>query len=372
MKTFVNEKKKIELAYLDFLEKFGLNVDFKGPDKNLKDKIDKELKDSAEREGMSISTSIIRVHPEGLPRYYNLLKDLAKDVELGVKLNNDSLKEEVFVGEFPTGSFNSQVMKVPEGYIVLINSGLLSLIYQFMKIMSFSIAFASLDDNGMPIKGTIRGESELSKEDRIDAIVDLIFSYFEYKDSRFAKRYRAVGGAKGDLISTLTYYCEMFAVAHEYGHILAGHLDKPIFDFIESPVGKIEILKKSMMQEHMADLIATHIMLPNLKKFKIEEPDIHALDVACGPILYFAIDILLNYVRTDMDRHIRIPVSNHPLSHKRLEALLKYFTDNGVISVANGAMVYLKWMSDITPDVLKKVKDTIRDKVKDKSEKDWQ
>src|SRR5438874_1225021 len=60
------------------------------------------------------------------------LDEMVAKIDVAINRSGLKLDRRVYVGEFPTGSFNAQVQALPEGAMVLMNSGLFWLIYQAM------------------------------------------------------------------------------------------------------------------------------------------------------------------------------------------------------------------------------------------------
>ena len=112
----------------------------------------------------------------------------------------------VLVGEYPTCTFNAQSVREPEGYVVLLNAGTNILVWHAMV-----------------------GVATSSKEGDLQAGVgeflsDLILAYVLGLDVLAVPPPR-VWGFESMFSSLLANGLQHFMIAHEYGHIITGHLD---------------------------------------------------------------------------------------------------------------------------------------------------
>ena len=101
-----------------------------------------------------------------------LIERTAEEVEQSIRAierYRGSLKADVFVGEFPTGSINAQAVKVDGGFLVLINSGLLVVIQQ---VVEYLVA-------GDPDNPTDRDANRTT----IDGVVAVLEAYLRFRRS---------------------------------------------------------------------------------------------------------------------------------------------------------------------------------------------
>jgi hypothetical protein len=120
----------------------------------------------------------------------------------------EKFRDEVFVGELPTGSHNGEAVKVDGGYLVLVNSGTLTL----LQMVAIYLWGGNPDDPGSA--ETIAAA---------DCVAETLATYIEYGDAFYGPR-PVAGGLHALGASLMSNAARKFAVAHEYGHILSGHL----------------------------------------------------------------------------------------------------------------------------------------------------
>jgi hypothetical protein len=157
-------------------------------------------------------------------------------------------RDDVFAGEFPTGVVNAQAVSVDGGFLVLVNSGLLTVVQQ---ITEFLVA-------GDPDRAT-DGTANVAA---IDGVVAVLEAYLRFGDPFFGPKPMS-GGMAMLLRSALSRATQAFVVAHEYAHVIAGHFDDrdAQLEQLATSVGPVGVIKKSWRQELEADTVAHKILL---------------------------------------------------------------------------------------------------------------
>jgi hypothetical protein len=178
------------------------------------------------------------------------IEQSAADVEATIRAVPafaDRFHDDVFVGEFPTGSINCETVRVDGGFLVLVNSGTLTMLQQVVTFLC-------------------RGDPDHTDSEAslgaVDGVGDVLSSYIEHGDPYYGPK-PLNGGMLAMLSSLLSGAARTFAVAHEYGHILASHFSEADLEQvgIETKVGAIEVLKKSNEQEFEADELGYRLTL---------------------------------------------------------------------------------------------------------------
>lgn len=233
--------------------------------------------------------------------------------------------DEVFVGEFPTGSINCQTVKVDGGLLVLVNSGTLMMLQQVVTFLWRGVA----DNPG--------SQESLHAA---DGVAQVLASYVEHGDPYYGPKPLS-GGMPAMASSLMSAAAMKFVVAHEYGHILAGHLAEPNVESIaiETEVGVIDVLRKNHAQEFEADEIGYRLTLgvaanEDFDLAVIDVKDFNDLDAVraglrqkcliAAPFVTLTIDAILGRF-SDAARLIgNKPVSRetHPPADDRIERLL--------------------------------------------------
>ena len=290
------------------------------------------------------------------------LNMLAFEIESDLGAAGFALKDEVFVGEFPTGSFNAQAVAVPGGVLILINTGLMGMVHKLTKIMALSFGFADLSSETR-MRETFEAWSDYSENQITEMLAEVVLAYLVGGNVYSARRLPALGGLKGFVRAGICSECERFVIAHEYAHALLGHLDgyQPPKG-INGSAGELQVIAKSWEQELEADVVAMQLMLttgmPRLmfgSGPRLVDHPLKALvmqSVAAGALLFFAIDDLIQRVAEalyDLDRPS--VVSDHPPSATRATLAREALRMCGGDQLLEVAGCCEAWMSGKAQDV---------------------
>jgi hypothetical protein len=181
-------------------------------------------------------------------------------------------------------------------------------------------------------------------------------AYILHTDSRRGGKQQVDTTARGFLGYLLAESAATFAVAHEYGHFLAGHLER------RRP-NEREWLLKSREQEFEADEIG---MLLTLKAHELD-PDIAALSfwkqvTVGGAFLFFGLDHLLNRIRAEVDDlPAALIVSDHPPSDARAAALRRTLSELEGPDIFQLADTYVLTLAGHEDEVLASVPRLLRE-----------
>lgn len=260
-----------------------------------------------------------------------------------------------YVGIYPTGKFNAEVREVPGvGYVVLVNHGLMMLFYQTMRIYSWSVRDAT--DPPPPPGGTERMARGLAAAMR---------AYLEAGASAAAAPFEPVAGPRavpGNLILTSM---EKFVLAHEYGHIIGGHLRTPTLSLGNAQLA----LLKRQEQEFEADaigmmLLLSAVALPNASEFS----QYASLKLACeiaGPVLSLEIGSLLMRAQRvyaglpEDETYEEMIEADHPGGGLRTFNLKRWVRELGLEAHLALTEAAQSWMRDIGDLVIEELKTTV-------------
>lgn len=226
-----------------------------------------------------------------------------------------ALPGDTYVGEFPHRSFNAQARTVPGGTLILLNTGLRSLLDRVAITLVASMLLFRRDDRGAIHLGTATPEQTRRRAETDAALADAVVAYVGSSRTEPAaapRPGRTADAAIGRLIATSA---EQFAIGHEYGYLLAGHVHSP-------PDGTAA----SRRHEYEADELAAMLILHGAEP---DEMPFRGLAVA-GPFLFLAVDHLVTRVR---DAVYELPdgllTPTHPPSDERAAVLRGIFVELG-------------------------------------------
>jgi hypothetical protein len=238
----------------------------------------------------------------------------AEQIEKAISAMGFELPGPVYVGEYPHNSLNAQARAARNGTLLLINVGLPYLLSEVALAFVSRMVVATRSEDGSfhhqePTEAMRRRIAESDEN-----LANSLATYLLLTDTSLGGRQPADMTARGIMGYLAARAAITFAVAHEYGHFLAGHLHTP------RPTG---FLKKTHDQELEADEIG---MLLSLRAQEFDEMlskvSFGKAAAVQGAFLFFAVDHLLNRVRAEMPEFFeqRI-VSDHPPSDLRAASL---------------------------------------------------
>jgi hypothetical protein len=156
-------------------------------------------------------------------------------------------------GVFPTGCMNALSRPVPgSGVLVLVNSGLLHLVPDVLKIMI--------------VARPAFGESPLLEPAHAAAALAEVFNAYVFGNGAVVARpLPELSGQRLDLQRLMSRRATQFVVAHELAHVIAGHL---MMSWRQTdphtPVGALDTQAVGWPREYEADRMAARIMLGSL------------------------------------------------------------------------------------------------------------
>ena len=256
-----------------------------------------------------------------------------------------------YVGVFPTGMFNAQACQVSGGFLVLINQGLMMLLYQTMRVYSWAVR--DVTDPSPPADGKTRMALGLT---------DALRAYLETGHSATAAPLEPVAGRRavpGNLILTAM---ERFVLAHEYGHVIAGHLQ----DARRERVGNLTLLMKQRDDEFLADALGTMLLIAALNLPDVETfNDYAGLKLSCeiaGPIFSLEVGALVLRAQRawqglpEEETLEELAYSDHPAPGLRIYRIKQLLREHGLgqyLSVAETAQTWLHDVGDLSVAQLK-------------------
>lgn len=195
-----------------------------------------------------------------------ILWQSALEIEAAMDRRNLVCQNQPYIGVFNTGVVNAYAIRVPdsEHVIVAFDDGALRFFYKMSTLAA--LVLPVVDQTG-GYQSCHLPEDELvtfwtehisGRNDLIDYCTLVSLSYVWNLDDEIVWLPDFGGPGRFHISTNFNAGCRLFLVGHEYGHILAGHLDKPRISRFSAVSGKtVEVVEASWDQEYEADAYAT-------------------------------------------------------------------------------------------------------------------
>lgn len=221
------------------------------------------------------------------PTSYHLIRDLINQLKESAKDLEINTEDFPFYATVPTGKVNAMAVNLPDSSkpFLLFDGQLLTFCHLISKIYATCL---SPDDNSYSIsietvKSKIRRQPEIA--DRLSGVLD---AFIKTGRPGTSKPF-PVDMRSAKLAHAFCKGMELFVVAHEFGHVYAGHLSELLSKLhIISPFQTTSINHK---KEHEADLIALILTVHSLKKEGIDL----AISVAGINLFFSVLDLADQY-----------------------------------------------------------------------------
>jgi hypothetical protein len=203
------------------------------------------------------------------PRMYAVLQTLVEWVEESVRQLRLPLKASPAFGSLPTGQVNAMTVAIPDGsgYVVLFEDQLFMFALLFSKALARAIPLDSQDDGGLHFSTDLERVRRRIDEDPsvVDRFADVVLAYAIHGQPSRARQYYPEA-AYGYLSDVLRESMETFVLGHEYGHVIAGHLERA------EPVGRalsaeeVDEVNFDWDQEYEADYLGVALTLAAMNR----------------------------------------------------------------------------------------------------------
>jgi hypothetical protein len=294
-------------------------------------------------------------------------RELTKEIESAIRPWYTPARE-VFAGEFPTGCTNAQVRIFPEGYLFLIDREIIQLLYDFVYVIH------KLRLQFRPSGFSIVPEEEAFGEGFNDIFVKSVAAILLHHLHRLSRNEASAsinrldnwararrdnnpfrGDSNDTLIFEFGYFaqvvkaCLAFLIAHEYGHIIAGHLDPYRTARIQMAHGEpLIVAAKAIDEEREADNLASKVLQSVMEyRYRHSGHPIETHLILAGPRLFFCIDAAIQHAFAKISAHAtQENGSDHPPPEERLrqhDAFFKPFYDIPNLSLL--PHVYSSWLT---------------------------
>jgi hypothetical protein len=159
--------------------------------------------------------------------YENPYDDLHAQLRTTMGDSGIEVPEPVYVGEYPHHAYNAQARRARTGTLILLNTGLRTLLDRFAMVLSASmLTFQRQTD------GSRRLQQETAEHQRIRAqarviLAESIVAYLAPGTVEQPVRMRLAMDEWLEFGYLVMTAAEKFTIGHELGHLLAGHLHQP-------------------------------------------------------------------------------------------------------------------------------------------------
>jgi hypothetical protein len=195
--------------------------------------------------------------------WYPLAMMLAQDVESTARARALALPVEPLIGSVPSGMVNASTYYLPQTgeYLIVFAAGL----FLFLNLMAKVAADVAVAAAQATTPGRALDHAQLPRilaDKRFhDRFFDALYNHVVLGRASAAQQYLLPEPANS-LATSLRHTMELFIVAHEYGHIIQGHLTKvPQQPKPETTRSGEFVYQPEWLEELAADDCATEIVL---------------------------------------------------------------------------------------------------------------
>ncbi len=222
--------------------------------------------------------------------------DSIEDIETTLSEKYPKIINNVYAGEYPDNTSNAHALKFPDGFLVLINSGLLYKFYIAMVIICRSL---SLDKN------IFKGVEETEQLPGITQEQAVVFLLKLITDETFTNKdiYNEKSGFRIMIVNGQLEACIRFILAHEYGHVHYHYYSNEKQEllsnwtrYLKITKGVNENLAKLWCQELYADGFALEYLMHRAFRMQKNLDWSHIFDIN-APIVAFALESLFAHVK---------------------------------------------------------------------------
>ncbi len=236
------------------------------------------------------------------------------------------------VGEVPHQAYNAKARAVPGGTLILLNTGLNTLLLRVALTLAAGVLPARRDARNRIVAREPTADERRLRGEADAWLAEAVLDYVHQAPSA-PSGLPAYSEEHLLLAEAMWYSAERFVVGHEFGHLLAGHL--------HGPPGQVDPAR-----EFEADEIAMLLVLRVLEEV---EPLLHGFAVV-GPFLFLAVDHLVARVRAAL---FELPeglfAATHPPSEVRagaLRAVVEQAADPALLRFADAVVASLSARED--------------------------
>jgi hypothetical protein len=266
-----------------------------------------------------------------------IIDGFANEVVRAIELQGRYLRTPVYAGEYPTGAMNACITKSPSGigWLILVNTGLMLSLWQAVKVHALAMNF--VEDDGH-VKVLPARQPGWTCEQISRALAEIAFAYFT-GDVTQATRYSTLAGRRLVMLERYVSCAERFIIAHEFAHLIAGHLQEAAPAVWRTPKGNLPVVNPLQEREFEADEIGLSLTFALPKEIASNKDRLfnEMSGRIAGPVFYFQLSELFNTIGVKVFRQRDPSVSTHPSPTERGRRLIDLFAERYGGEVTNNA-----------------------------------
>ena len=203
------------------------------------------------------------------PVWYSILRDRTKEIEEALRLRGDVLAQSPTMGTVATGDVYAETHALlneltgqPE-YLVIFDSGLFTFFNLLAKVAAV-LASPLLQEEGSNGIGPDDADALMRSQIPLafPRFVEAMHAYLSHRNPNLAPPY-VIGGLELRLQRILVHAAESFVLAHEYEHVVAGHLDPQFVRARQHLTGELASVDWDWADELEADALAGTLLMAN-------------------------------------------------------------------------------------------------------------
>ena len=240
-----------------------------------------------------------------------LLQALDHELRRDFQAMGVRIKARTFAGVYPTYSFNAQARAEDNGYLILVDTGCFETIEAAVAIV---LRGWTQDQKTALLVGVIRDYWHHRKLPRAEDLADTP------SEEKSALEIVEELDRAEKLTPILTNACDRFVIAHEYGHVVRGHLGGSRPQTRLGAARELEVIATDREKEFEADLWALHTLIRQSDNYDARL----RLLTYTGALIPLGISLLIEDCRK-ADAGSRVPEDYHPPALERMRLLQTFY-----------------------------------------------
>lgn len=294
------------------------------------------------------------------PYWYHLMSRMASDIEGKLVESGKHLPVKPLFGTIPTGRVNGLAVAVPDtNYrVILLEDGLFGFANLMCKCISMVFMKHGESKDGMVAVSTDEKDVKRALESNIEVprrFFDALCAYLIGGHPHLAEPYIASREAMF-IGSVMRDSMETFVLAHEYGHIVGGHLGPAVGQ--KSIIGdlSIETIPVDWQHEFEADIIGLEAMLA----VQMERGFDLALSFWGADAFFGCVDVIEKAVSVLMHGEERPWVADtHPPTADR-RMMLRYVLSNSLKGTHDSELESALGLASVVENVIESLWNAVR------------